>query len=61
MTECHNRDMYPDPVTINMDFEMPVILAAKSVIGDHIRIRGCFYHLTQSTHRKVQELGLEHR
>lgn len=40
MTECHSRDMYPDAVTINMEFEMSVILAAKSVIGDHIRIRG---------------------
>lgn len=42
-----------------MDFEIAVIKAAKNILGEHIR--GCFYHLTQSTHRKIQELGLENR
>ncbi|KAL4098233.1 hypothetical protein QTP88_022877 [Uroleucon formosanum] len=35
-----------------------VIEAEKEVIGVHINARGCFYHLCQSTFRKVQELGL---
>ncbi|XP_065323667.1 uncharacterized protein LOC135930806 [Gordionus sp. m RMFG-2023] len=35
------------------------MIAVKSIIGDHIVIRGCFYHLCQSTHRKIQKLGLE--
>ncbi|CAK9300737.1 unnamed protein product [Gordionus sp. m RMFG-2023] len=29
--------------------------AVKTVIGDHIIIRGCFYHLCQNTHRKIQK------
>jgi len=28
------------------------------VLGMHVHVQGCFYHLTQSTWRKVQELGL---
>ena len=50
---------YPlDPVNIHLDFELPVISAVKLVFGSHINFIGCFYHLTQSTWRKVQELGL---
>jgi len=28
------------------------------VLGSHVNVQGCFHHLTQSTWRKVQELGL---
>lgn len=38
---------------------MTVIKAAKNILGEHINICSCFYHLTKSTHRKIQELGLE--
>lgn len=27
-------------------------------MGQHVTIQGCFYHLSQSTWRKIQELGL---
>ncbi|KAG1713953.1 hypothetical protein GQR58_002021 [Nymphon striatum] len=33
-------------------------LLNKGVFGRNIRSRGCFYHLTQSTWRKIQDLGL---
>ena len=47
---------YPlDPVSIHLDFELPVVNAVKLVFGSHINFIGCFYHLTQSTWRKVQE------
>ena len=48
----------PDPVNIHMDFEQSVIQAVNSTFGDHVNVRACFYHLTQSTWRKVQQLGL---
>jgi hypothetical protein len=48
----------PDPQTIVVDFEAAAISAAKHVFGEEVDVRGCFYHLTQSTWRKVQELGL---
>ncbi|KAF0729731.1 MULE domain-containing protein [Aphis craccivora] len=35
--------------------------AAKLIFGNDINIRGCFYHLCQSTYRKVQEIGLSNR
>jgi len=51
---CKYRDLYPNPTFLNMDFEMAVIKATKNILGEHINIRGCFYHLTQSTHRKYK-------
>jgi len=61
MNECEKRGKYPDPVFLNMDFELAVMNAAKLILGSHITIRGCFYHLCQSTYRKLQELGLSER
>lgn len=40
-----------------MDFEIRAIQAAKNIFGHEIIIRGCLYHLYQSTLRKIQELG----
>ncbi|KAB0801935.1 hypothetical protein PPYR_00146 [Photinus pyralis] len=34
-----------------------MIQAAKGILGEHVQIRGCFYHLNQSTYRKIQSLG----
>ncbi|XP_065321275.1 uncharacterized protein LOC135928747 [Gordionus sp. m RMFG-2023] len=59
MSKCQERDLFPDPLYIYMDFEKSAMTTVKSIIGDHIIIRGCFYHLCQSTHRKIQKLGLE--
>ena len=53
----HNRYLC-DPSVVVVDFEKAVHTAVKSVFGEHVEIRGCFYHLTQSTWRKVQSLGL---
>jgi len=36
-----------------------VIEVLKNTIGNHIYIKECFYHLTQNTHRNIQNLGLE--
>lgn len=47
-----------DPVTIMTDFEQAVFAAIAEVYGSDVRKTACFYHLTQSTWRKVQELGL---
>ena len=54
---CANRDLFPDPSVLYMDFEKAAMQAATRILGEHISIRGCFYHLCQSTFRKVQELG----
>jgi len=61
LEECKKRDLYPDPLNFNLDFELAVINAAKIIFGNDINIRGCFYHLCQSTYRKVQALGLSNR
>ena len=46
-----------DPESVHLDFERPVINAVKNTFGSHVNKKGCFYHLTQSTWRKVQDLG----
>lgn len=57
--KCAEREIFPDPLYVNMDFETSAINAVKNVLGEQVVIRGCFFHLTQSTHRKIQALGLE--
>ena len=47
-----------DPEIVHMDFERSVINAVAHTFGPHVTTKGCFYHLTQSSWRKVQELGL---
>ena len=42
------------------DFEIAVIQSVQNVLGD-VQIQGCFYHLRQSTYRKIQNLGLVER
>ena len=46
-----------DPSTVSVDFELAAMKAVTSVFGSHVKIQGCFYHLTQNTWRKIQELG----
>ena len=56
--KCEELGFNLDPVTVNLDFELAVIKAIKSVFGEHVHIQGCFYHLTQNTWRKIQDLDL---
>jgi len=58
---CHSMELYIDPTTVICDFEQSVIKALQIVLGPAIAIQGCFYHLTQATWRKIQELGLAGR
>ncbi|KAG7157461.1 putative Inosine-5'-monophosphate dehydrogenase 1b-like 14 [Homarus americanus] len=58
ITQCEHLGCYPDPSTIITDFEQTTIKAVSSVFGEHTTVQGCFYHLTQSTWRKIQDLGL---
>jgi len=47
-----------EPSSITVDFEKSVHQAIRNVFGKDVVIRGCFYHLTQSTWRKIQNLGM---
>ena len=48
----------PDPTTMLTDFKQAVLCAIPNAFGQHMISRGCYYHLTQATWRKVQEVGL---
>lgn len=56
---CDAMSYSVDPTTVVCDFEQAAINAVTAVLGSHVNVQGCFYHLTQSTWRKVQELGLK--
>jgi len=58
---CSELGFQADPNTVTIDFEQAVINAVKSTFGPHVNIHGCFYHLSQSTWRKIQGLGLVQR
>ncbi|KAL8622930.1 hypothetical protein ACOMHN_027051 [Nucella lapillus] len=32
--------------------------ALHSKLGEHVKVKGCFFHLTQSTWRRIQQLGM---
>lgn len=54
---CLHKNLRPNPSTIVADYEIAIHNAVRSVISTNINIQGCFYHLTQSTWRKVQGAG----
>ena len=56
--KCKELRFTPDPLKVITDFEQSIIRAIQTVFGAHVTIQGCFYYLTQSTWRKVQQLGL---
>lgn len=56
--ECSEREIELNPKQIYVDFELAVMNAIREIFGDEVKIGGCFYHLCQSTHRKIQNLGL---
>ena len=59
---CQERQGNINMRRIIMDFEKGAQEAALEVFGSgrHIEIGGCFFHLTQSTHRRLQKLQLAH-
>lgn len=44
--------------TVVTDFEDAVLRAVSASFGREVETKGCFYHLTQSTWRKIQQLSL---
>ena len=44
--------------TVVTDFEDSVLRAVTAVFGRHIDHQGCFYHFTQATWRRIQQLSL---
>jgi len=58
LTKCAEYELFPDPTYLNADFEKAVISAAQTIFSSSLTIRGCFYHLCQSSYRKIQDLGL---
>ena len=50
--------IFPCPRIVITDFELAAIQSVSSLLGPHITTQGCFYHLSQSTWRKLQELGM---
>jgi len=58
VNKCPDLDYHLSPRTVVCDFEVAVHNAVRNKLGHDISIQGCFFHLRQSTYRKIQELGL---
>ena len=56
---CLQKDIRPNIETVVADYELAIHNALKTSISSNIHIQGCFYHLTQSTWRRVQSEGLQ--
>jgi hypothetical protein len=59
--KCEEQDLHLDPDRVVIDFEAAVINAIPTVLGNGVIVQGCFFHLCQSTFRKVQQLGMVQR
>ena len=55
---CGQYGYDADPDVVITDFEQSVIRAVTAVLGSHVVHRGCFYHLTQATWRKVSYIEI---
>ena len=55
LNTCIEYNLVPSPVSITCDFEVAIHNAIHTMFGAGVRIQGCFYHLTQSTWRRVQQ------
>jgi len=58
LTKCAEYELFPDSTYLSVDFEKAVISATQTIFGSNLTIRGCFYHMCQSSYRKIQDLGL---
>lgn len=47
------------PNTVVTDFESGIFDAITNVMIQNVNTRGCYFHLCQSTFRKIQDLGLK--
>ena len=57
-TVCEERDLFPEPEFVMVDFESAMQQTVEKTFDGTTDVRGCFFHLTQSTWRKIQELDL---
>ena len=58
LDSCDRFGLIPCPTTISCDFELSIHTAIYTMLDPNIQIQACFYHLTQSTWRKIQSEGL---
>jgi len=57
--KCAEQNLYLDLKYVQLNFEKALIKAVYKIFNKGVIICGCFYHLSQSTHRKIQALCLE--
>ena len=57
-SRCDELHCGVDLTKVIVDFEQAIINANNAVLGQQVTVQGCFYHLTQSTWRHIQALGM---
>ena len=56
--ELQARNLQVNVAYLLVDFEQAVINSFAAIFGQNVELNGCFFHLCQSTWRKIQSLGL---
>ena len=46
----------PDPTEVVLDLEKVVMQTVSSILSPHVTTQGCFFHLTQSAWRRIQDI-----
>ena len=57
LNRCATYGVQPDPDVVMVDFELAVPRAVAGVFGQNVQVQFCFYHLTQSTWRKIHSVA----
>ena len=61
ISECSKLDIQVKlPLVVMSDFELPIINAVKTNILTNV-IKGCFFHLCQNVHWRIQTEGLQEK
>ena len=56
--KCRSLGMTLDPAIVTVDFEKAMMNTIVNYFGTRVVVKGCYFHLCQSSWRKIQELGL---
>ncbi len=59
-TECLDQQLVPMVQNVVTDFEKGILKAVNTIFGEHISLRGCFFHFQQVRHNLLLRQPFRH-
>ncbi len=59
-TECLDQQLVPMVQNVVTDFEKVILKAVNTIFGEHISLRGCFFHFQQVRHNLILRQPFRH-